>query len=180
MMTKLQWSTGYSTNSARKQQIPPQLANMFTPARQYVKDRLNSSGLGENDISLLPSSCKFLRLSWQAFFWHVIRSIRILYFRGSLSRACGWQQEWRRCKYTSRPKIDRFDPDYDPGKKLEDYLVLATCLKESERLKEGHSEWCEKLEDYLSQSIFPDGKVFSLDETDGMLSDANPHVRSIR
>ncbi|QSZ28728.1 hypothetical protein DSL72_003230 [Monilinia vaccinii-corymbosi] len=50
---------------------------------------------------------------------------------------------------------------------LENLLILASCLKESDRLKAtDDGKWYEKLEDYLAKIILPDGKVFSLDETD--------------
>ncbi|KAB8297725.1 hypothetical protein EYC80_001527 [Monilinia laxa] len=50
---------------------------------------------------------------------------------------------------------------------LESILILASCLKESNRLKgTDDDEWREKLEDYLSSQILPDGKTFSLDEND--------------
>ncbi|KAG4030764.1 hypothetical protein MFRU_011g02180 [Monilinia fructicola] len=50
---------------------------------------------------------------------------------------------------------------------LESILILATCLNEPTRLNvRDDDDWHEKLEDYLSNQILPDGKIFSLDETD--------------
>ncbi|KAA8570719.1 hypothetical protein EYC84_000114 [Monilinia fructicola] len=59
---------------------------------------------------------------------------------------------------------------------LESILILATCLNEPTRLNvRDDDDWHEKLEDYLSNQILPDGKIFSLDETDGEEESGQTH-----
>ncbi|ESZ95200.1 hypothetical protein SBOR_4431 [Sclerotinia borealis F-4128] len=51
---------------------------------------------------------------------------------------------------------------------IENIIILASCLehKSDAVLAADDGKWCEKLKDYLSETILPDGKVYSLDETD--------------
>ncbi|KAF7903657.1 uncharacterized protein EAF01_006706 [Botrytis porri] len=51
---------------------------------------------------------------------------------------------------------------------LENLVILASSLKENSNISKNADDdiWHEKLEDYLSKKLLPDGKIFSLDKID--------------